>query len=63
MRYPKECFCINENVTRNAMREYEMKRKLWYDKAEELYPNYFEMDVRDRLKAREVVNDEIGFRI
>lgn len=63
MRYPRECFSINEITTRNAMREYEMKRKLWYDKAEELYPNYFEMDVRDRLKAREVVNDKIGFRI
>ena len=26
MRYPKECFCINENVTENAKREYELKK-------------------------------------
>ena len=63
MIYPKECFSINEIATENAKREYEMKRKLWYDKAEELYPNYFEMNVRDRLKAREVISNEIGFRI
>ena len=44
MRYPKECFSIDENATQNAMREYEHKRDLWYAEAVKLYPNYWQME-------------------
>lgn len=63
MRYPKECFCINENVTENAKREYELKKKLWYDKAEELYPNYWDLDLREKYRLRDEISNAVGFRI
>ena len=63
MRYPKECFCINENATKNAKREYELKKKLWYDKAEELYPNYHKLDLREKCRLRDEISSAVGFRI
>ena len=63
MYYPRECFGINETVTENAKREYDMKRKLWYDTAIKMYPNYFEIDIKERMKIREIINDSVGFRI
>lgn len=63
MIYPKECFSINEIVTENAKREYEMKRKLWYDKAEELYPNYWNLNLRERIKIRDEINNAVGFSL
>jgi muramidase (phage lysozyme) len=63
MRYPRECFSINEIATQNAKREYDMKRRLWYDKAIEMYPNYFEINFKDRIKLRDIISEEVGFRI
>ena len=63
MRYPRECFSINEITTQNAKREYDMKRKLWYDKALKMYPNYFEINFKDRIKLRDIISEEVGFRI
>lgn len=63
MRYPQECFSINEDVTKNAKKEYDMKRKIWYDKAVEMYPNYFEISLKDRIKLRYIISERVGFEI
>lgn len=63
MIYPKECFSINEIATENAKREYEMKHKLWYDKAEELCPNYRSLNFRERIKIRDEINNAVGFSL
>lgn len=62
-RYPKECFSINEIATRNAKAEHDKKKKLWYKEAERLYPNYWDIDIRERIKLRDVVSESIGFYI
>lgn len=61
--YPKECFSINEIVTRNAKREYDRKKKLWYKKAEELCPNYWNMNIKERAKLRDAISEKVGFYI
>ena len=62
-RYPKEYFLINETATRNAKAEYDKKKKLWYKEAERLYPNYWNIDIRERIKLRDIVSESIGFYI
>jgi len=59
--YPKECFSINEIATRNAKREYDKKKELWYKEAERLYPNYWNIDIRERIKLRSIISKSIGF--
>ena len=61
--YPKECFSINEIATRNAKHEYDIKKKLWYKEAERLYPNYWKMNLKERIKVRDIISMEIGFYI
>lgn len=62
-RYPKECFSINEITTRNAKAEYDKKKELWYKEAERLFPNYWDIEIRERIKLRDIVSESIGFYI
>lgn len=62
-RYPKECFSINETATRNAKAEYDKKKKLWYKEAERLFPNYWDIEIRERIELRDIVSESIGFYI
>ena len=62
-RYPKECFSINEIVTRNAKAEYDKKKKLWYKEAERLFPNYWDIEIRERIELRDIVSESVGFYI
>lgn len=61
--YPKECFSINESNTKNAKAEYERKYDAWYKKAEEMYPNYHDLDLRERLKVRDIINKVVGYSV
>lgn len=63
MTYPKDMFSIREDVTRKNMEEYDKKKKIWYDAAEKLYPNYFQMGLRERLEHREEINNYVGFKL
>lgn len=63
MRYPKECFSIDENATQNAMREYEHKRDLWYAEAVKLYPNYWQMEFMERVNVGHEISESVGFDI
>lgn len=62
-RYPKECFSINETATRNAKAEYDKKKELWYKEAERLFPNYWDIEIRERIELRDIVSESIGFYI
>ena len=63
MYYPKSCFSANETATQAARREYDVKVKHWYKIALSVYPDYFKMNFRDRIKAREAINKQAGFSI
>jgi hypothetical protein len=63
MYYPKWCFVANETITRNNMKKYDEMREKWYKKALELYPNYYEMNRREKLKIEDEVNEAVGFKI
>ena len=59
--YPRSCYSYNEIATRNAKREYDKKKELWYKEAERLYPNYWNIDIRERIKLRSIISESIGF--
>ena len=59
--YPRSCYSYNEITTRNAMREYDEKKRIWYKEAERLYPNYWNIDIRERIKLRSIISESIGF--
>lgn len=63
MYYPKECFSIREDITRENMRKYEERKNKWYDAAEELYPDYFKMNLRERMKVTKEINNYVGYSI
>ncbi len=59
--YPRSCYSYNEIATRNAKCEYDKKKELWYKEAERLYPNYWNIDIRERIKLRSIISESIGF--
>ena len=62
-RYPGYIYNINEDVTRANMKEYDRKKELWYKSAEELYPNYWDIPFRERIKLYEKISEYVGFSI
>ena len=60
--YPAYVFNINEDITRKNMREYDKKKKKFYDYIEELYPNYYELPLRERMEIRDAVAEKLGFK-
>lgn len=59
MYYPKECYSININVTKNAKREYE-ERKIRLEKAIlEKYPNYYDLGLKERYYIRKEIEDAL----
>lgn len=63
MIYPKELFSANESITRRNLSEYDRKRDSWYKAAEELFPDYFKMGLRERYKKREIIDRYVGYSI
>lgn len=61
--YPPELFSINEDQTRRNIREYDRKREKWYKTAEQLFPNYYTMPIRERAAARQQIDAAAGFSI
>lgn len=62
-RYPKSCFSINENVTRNSMREYNEKKRIWYEELERICPNYYQLGLKERQPIRAEVDKIVGFHL
>lgn len=63
MLYPKELFSINESATAENIRQYDRKREEWYRAAEKLFPDYFKMNLRQRMEKREEINNYVGYAI
>ena len=63
MRYPKEVFSVREDLTRNTMREYEIKVSVFYWKCLEINPNYYNLGLKDRIAVRKKAEEILGFRI
>lgn len=61
--YPKSCYFMNENTTRNAMREYDEKKRIWYEELERYCPSYYQMNLKDRIKIRAEVDEIVGFHL
>lgn len=60
---PRELFSINETNTRRNLEAWERKVDDWYKKAEELYPAYFSMGVRERFAVRAEIDEAVGYSI
>ena len=63
MNYSKELFSIDETATAEKIREYDRKRERWYKAAENLFPDYFKMNLRERMNIREEINAYVGYSI
>lgn len=61
MSYPRSVFHPREDVTRAAMKEHDIKKKLFNEKCEELAPNYYKLPLRERMKIRAEVEEILGF--
>ena len=61
--YPRSCFSINENVTRNSMREYDEKKRIWYEELERICPNYYQLGLKERQPIRAEVDKIVGFHL
>lgn len=61
--YPRELFSINEDQTRRNIREYDRKREKWYKTAEQLFPNYYKLTLRERMEARAKIEAACGYSI
>lgn len=61
MRYPKWVYNINETTTRNNMREYDRKKEIYYAKCEEIDPDYWHKNLRERMAIHKEVEKELGF--
>lgn len=59
--YPKHCYSINETATRNAMREYDEKKRIWYQELERICPNYYQLNLKERIPIRAKVSEIVGF--
>lgn len=62
-RYPRSCFSINENVTRNSMREYNEKKRIWYEELERICPNYYQLGLKERQPIRAEIDKIVGFHL
>ena len=58
--YPKECFHINEDVTRRRMKAYDRYLDRLHRKCLELAPGYEKLPVRDRLEIHRAAERMIG---
>lgn len=61
--YPRELFSINEDQTRRNLREYDRKRDKWYETAEQLFPNYYSLPLRERMEAWKKIDAACGYSI
>ena len=61
--YPKEVYNINENITRENMRKYDKMRDNWYNKALELFPDYFKRGLRERLEIGKEIDKVVGYSL
>ena len=63
LEYPSWVYSIREDITEKNMKEYDRMKKKWYETAEKLYPDYWKMNLKERLKVQDKVNEAAGFAL
>jgi hypothetical protein len=53
MFYPKECYSINETNTKIAKKAYEDQQNRMYAWIETNYPNYYSLDLQEKMRIRQ----------
>ena len=61
--YPKSVYSYNEIATKNAMREYDEKKRIWYEELERMCPDYYQLPLRERIKIWDKVDEAVGFHL
>ena len=61
--YPKELFCIDKDITRKNLEWYDRRVSEWYATAERLYPNYFQLGLRERMALKPKIDKAAGYSI
>lgn len=61
--YPRDLFSINEAATRRNIEAYDRKYDAWYMKAEEMFPDYYRVGIKERTKMRDAVNEVMGYSL
>ena len=61
--YPRELFSINEAATRRNLEAYDRKCDAWYQKLDEMFPDYHGANVREQMKMREAVDEAMGYSL
>lgn len=51
--YPKECYHINEDITRQRKAEYDRKQKALEKRCLEIDPEYYHRNLRERAAIRD----------
>lgn len=59
--YPRWVYHINEDVTRQNKARYDQMINKWYDKAEEMFPDFYQLDREHKKAAAEQVDKAIGY--
>lgn len=58
--YPKECFTLNEDITRKRMRAYDRYIKRIHNKCLNLCENYDRLPLRERMEIRNAAERMVG---
>lgn len=58
--YPKDVYNIREDITRENMRRYDAWMDRFYEIVTKKFHDYYELNLRERMKIREKVEKEIG---
>lgn len=53
MYYPKECYSSNLTTAKLAKKAYEDQQDKMYTWIEANYPNYYQLDLREKMAIRE----------
>ena len=63
-RYPRWVFNSPRNdVVQDNKRKYKSMKTQWYKAAEELYPDYWQMSLRERIAVKPEIDEYAGFNI
>lgn len=60
--YPRWVYSPCENVTRENMRQYDRTREIFRKKCEEVCPDYYKLNLRERMKVKDQVEEMLGYR-
>ena len=60
--YPKWVYTPREDITRENMRSYDRTKKIFYEKCEEINPDYWKLGLRERMAVADEAEKILGYR-